>query len=64
MKNELKESGNGFSFELKETDIESDRDLFLKYKDKIPVMKINGTVFAKFRLDSKKFREKLVKLSV
>lgn len=63
MKNLVKEFSTEFSFELQENSIENDEELFRQYKDKIPVLKINGKIFAKFNLDSKKFREKLEILS-
>lgn len=64
MKNLVNEFRTEFSFEFKEIDIKSDVELFREFKDKIPVLKINGNIFAKFSLDSKKFRKKLENLSL
>ena len=47
------------AFELKESDIESDPVLNQKYKDKIPVLLINGKLFAKYRVSEIKLKEKL-----
>lgn len=47
------------SFDLKEVNITEDDFFFKKYKDKIPVLTINGRLFAKFRFDEKKLRIKL-----
>ena len=48
-----------YGFKLTEFDIDSDNELFEKYKEKIPVLTINGKLFAKYRIDEKKFRKKL-----
>lgn len=50
---------NEIKFELKEVNINEDVALFNMYKDKIPVLKINGRIFAKFRVDENKLRFKL-----
>ncbi|MBK7160302.1 MAG: glutaredoxin family protein [Ignavibacteria bacterium] len=50
---------NEYEFDLKETDIESDPVLNLKYKDKIPVLLVNGKLFAKYRVSEVKLKEKL-----
>ncbi len=55
---------NEYAFDLKESDIESDPELNRKYKDKIPVLLINGKLFAKYRVSEIKLKEKLQKQSV
>lgn len=50
-----------FEFDLEEIDIESDKRLYEKYKEKIPVLLIDGKMFAKFLLDEGKLRNKLSK---
>ena len=48
-----------YAFNLIESDIESDPVLNQKYKDKIPVLLINGKLFAKYRVSEIKLKEKL-----
>ena len=50
---------NEYEFDLKETDIEYDPELNQKYKDRIPVLLINGKLFAKHRVSEIKLKEKL-----
>ncbi len=59
MKVILNKVRNEYVFDLKESDIESDPVLNLKYKDKIPVLLINGKLFAKYRVSEIKLKEKL-----
>ena len=59
MKVILNKVRNECTFDLKETDIESDPVLNQKYKDKIPVLLINGKLFAKYRVSEVKLKEKL-----
>lgn len=59
MKVILNKVRNEYTFDLKETDIESDPVLNQKYKDKIPVLLINGKLFAKYRVSEIKLKEKL-----
>ena len=59
MKVILNKIRNEYVFDLKESDIESDPVLNLKYKDKIPVLFINGKLFAKYRVSEIKLKEKL-----
>lgn len=40
-------------------DIESNEKLFEKYKHKIPVLTIDGNMFAKYRVDKEELRKKL-----
>lgn len=51
------------SFYLKEIDITSDNLLFENYKDKIPVLEINGRMFAKYTVDPLKLKKKLASLN-
>jgi glutaredoxin len=59
MKNELASLGKDFEYDLVEVNIETDKDLFERYKEKIPALMINGIIFAKFRLDLSKLKTKL-----
>ncbi|MEP7146219.1 MAG: glutaredoxin family protein [bacterium] len=45
--------------DMEEINIEISRDIFEKYKEKIPVLFIEGKMFAKFRLDEQKLRRKI-----
>lgn len=47
-----------FSFNFLEVDISCDNVLLEKYKEKIPVLEINGRIFSKFKVDEKKLRAK------
>ena len=62
MKVIINNARNEYAFELKESDIESDPVLNQKYKDKIPVLLINGKLFAKYRVSEIKLKEKLKSL--
>ncbi len=59
MKKVLNDFRTVYSFETEEIDIESDTGLFEKYMEKIPVLFLNGKIFAKYRIDREKFRKKL-----
>lgn len=48
--------------ELKITDIESDDDLFERYKERIPVLKINGEEHFVFKVHEITLRKKLDKI--
>lgn len=50
---------NEFQFEYEDVNIENDKQLFERYKEKIPVLMFNGNMFAKYRLDKNNLREKL-----
>ncbi len=50
---------NEFAFEFEEVNIESDKLLYEKYGEKIPVLMINGKMFAKYRVDENKLRMRL-----
>jgi len=63
MKDILYNIQDEINFDLNEIDIESDRELFVKYKDKIPVLIIDGKMFAKYRIDEKKLRKKIANIS-
>lgn len=49
-------------FELKETDIKNNRDLFEAFKEQIPVVFINGRKSFKFRVDEAALEKKLSRL--
>lgn len=59
MKSELSQIRQNHDFELEEINIENDEELFRKYKDRIPVLKINGVTTAKFRIDKELIKKKL-----
>ena len=48
-------------FELIKIDITKDKELFEKFKEKIPVVYINGRISFKYYVEEEKFREKLNK---
>lgn len=48
-----------FNFKFIEVNIINDKLLFERYKNKIPVLEINGRMFAKFKIDLDKLRSKL-----
>lgn len=48
-----------FSFDFKIIDIQSDDELYETYKVKIPVLTVNGKMFAKYTVDESKLRKKL-----
>ena len=51
---------NDFEFVLEEIDIETDKKLYKKYKEKIPVLMIDNKLFAKFRVNEQKLRRKFL----
>lgn len=55
----LKKVKNNINFELNIINIESDLDLYEKYSEKIPVLYINGKMFAKYKVDELKLLKKL-----
>ena len=52
-----------FSAELKMTDIKSDSELFERYKEKIPVVLINGIESFVYKVHPITLRKKLEKIS-
>lgn len=60
MKKIIQEFHVEFDFDFEEINIESDRKLFDKYKEKIPVLHCNGRMFAKYKIDERKLRKKLI----
>jgi len=46
-------------FQYEEIDIETDKALSEKYKEKIPVLMVDGKMFAKYTVDEMKLRTKL-----
>lgn len=63
MKSIIYKLKNEFQFEYDEINIENDNQLFERYKEKIPVLMINGKLFTKYRLDENNLREKLKSVS-
>ncbi len=59
MKEVLKKVRSEIKFDLEEVNIENDNELFEKYKVKIPLLMINGKIFAKYRIDEAKLRKKI-----
>lgn len=59
MKSDVMEIQSEYYFELEEIKIESDPELQIKYREKIPVLLINGKLFAKYRLDVANLKRKL-----
>lgn len=54
---------NEFDFNLRIIDIENDDELCQSYKEKIPVLLINGRIFSKYSVDESKLRKKLQDVS-
>ncbi|MBK8550982.1 MAG: glutaredoxin family protein [Ignavibacteria bacterium] len=50
---------NEFDFDFRITDIERDDELNKMYKEKIPVLLVNGKMFSKYAVDESKLRKKL-----
>ena len=59
MKKDIMNLKDEFNFNFIEVNIINDKLLFERYKDKIPVLEINGRMFAKFKIDLNKLRSKL-----
>lgn len=60
MKETISRLSGEYNLEFEEIDITSSGELFEMYKLKIPVLMVNGKMFAKFRLDEDKLRRKLI----
>jgi glutaredoxin len=54
MKEDILSLKNELEFTLEEVNIEKDSDLLEKYKEKIPVLTLNGRIIAKYSVDRKK----------
>jgi glutaredoxin len=48
-----------YEFDFEEVDIENDKVLYQKYEEKIPVLFVDGKMFAKYSVDEEKLRRKL-----
>jgi glutaredoxin len=59
MKEVIHRLKNKYKFDFEEVDIENDKELYKKYKEKIPVLFIDGRMFAKYKVDVKKLEKKL-----
>jgi glutaredoxin len=51
--------GEGYSFELREVDIESDESLLRSMLERIPVLELNGEVVAELAVDRSSIRARL-----
>lgn len=51
--------GEGYSFELREVDIESDEALLRSMLERIPVLEVNGEVISELTLDQTSVRARL-----
>ncbi len=60
MKTILANMKKDFEFVLEEIDIETDKNLYKKYTEKIPVLLIDNKLFAKFRVNEQKLRRKFL----
>lgn len=59
MKKVIQKIKSETDFVYEEVYIENDINAFEKYKEKIPVLMIDGRIFAKYRVDEEKLREKI-----
>ena len=59
MKNVILNVKSDYEINLELVDIENDKNLYERYKHSIPVLMINGKLFAKYRIDETKLRDKL-----
>lgn len=57
MKSEIARADCAEAFDLKEVNIESDAELFARYRFDIPVLLINGVEMFRHRLTADAFRE-------
>ena len=62
MKAEMAKAGCDDLYELEEINIETDKELFARYRNDIPVLSINGVEAFKYQLSSLAFREYLIGL--
>ena len=62
MKAEMSKANCAGLYELQEINIESDAELFARYRNDIPVLSINGVEAFKHRLSSADFRDYLNQL--
>ena len=60
-KEAIKLAGCDESFELEEINIRTNRELLLKYQFEIPVIMIDGEEAFRHRVDTKKFRELMLR---
>lgn len=51
--------GEGYRFELREVDIESDEDLLRRLLERIPVVEVDGAVVSELLLDRAALRARL-----
>jgi len=61
VKAKLRKVQREIPFDLREIDIESTPDLYETYKERIPLVFINGRLAFKFRVDEKTFRRRLAR---
>jgi len=51
--------GEGYRFELREVDIESDETLLRRHLERIPVVEVDGRVVSELALDAAELRTRL-----
>ena len=61
MKKEMAKAGCAELYELREINIESDPELFARYRDDIPVLVVDGVEAFRHRLTAEAFRSYLTK---
>lgn len=59
MKETVLKVKNDLEFKLELKNIEATKELNLRFKTEIPVLTVNGRIFAKYSLDENKLRKKL-----
>jgi glutaredoxin len=59
MREQIHAAGCEDEYTLEEVNIESDPELFVRYRTEIPVLTINGVEAFRHRLDARKFKLKL-----
>ena len=64
MKSEIARANCAEAFDFEEVNIESDAELFARYRHDIPVLNINGLTVFKHRLRAPDFREYLMDMPI
>ncbi len=61
MKDAVERASRGISTRFATIDVDSRADLAATFGKEVPVLVVDGTKFAKFRLDPRKLRERLLR---